>query len=96
MPQGVYFGRSMTLPSLRGASKTEVDQLARDSGFSVRSGTKANPSTTYYRPGRNESEGFRVVDGVPQGSDPLKRGPYLRRFGSPVDEPTRIPLAGES
>lgn len=82
------------LPSLRGATSAEVDDLARQAGFTVRTGTRRNPSVTYYRPGTNESVGFRVVPEGVVGQPGVKSGPYLRRFGNPVDEPLRIPLAG--
>lgn len=82
------------LPTLRGATPSEVDDLARQAGFTVKPGTKQNPSTTYFRPGTNQSVGFRVVPQGIAGQPGVKAGPYLRRFGSPVDEPLRIPLAG--
>jgi RHS repeat-associated protein len=79
--------------AIEGLTPSQVDDLARNAGFESKPGKlgAANPATRYYKPGTNQSEGFRVLPRGVSGQPGIKSGPYLRYFGGP-NAGQRVPL----
>ncbi len=78
--------------AVRGASRQSIGEVARAQGWESKPATKGGGGTVYFKPGTNDSDGIRVMDGDPKALAVIKQGPYamITRHGVK----TRVPLEG--